>query len=111
MKHLSCDQRLHKRQVDSILLAISEMSNISYIDIKQGRKKPVRMWRDVAMFIATDICFMSYKQAADAFGMSSSRIRNSSMRVLNWNQDTLYRFAIGVYKRSLDVIKTIKVKD
>jgi hypothetical protein len=53
---------------------------------------------------------MSYKQAADAFGMSSSRIRNSSMRVLNWNQETLYRFAIGVYKRSLDVIKTIKVK-
>ena len=108
--HLMFDAKDHKRQVDSILLAISEMSNILYIDLKKDRKKQVRIWRDVAMHIATDICLMSYSEAGKAFGMSSSRIRDSGMRVMDWNQDILNRLAAGICKRSLEIMETIKVK-
>ena len=105
-----CDHHLHKRQVDSILLAISQRYNISYIDLKKGRKKQVRIWRDVAIFIATFKYLMTDSEAAKAFGMSSSRIRNSNLRVSDWNEEILFPFATGIYKESLDVIKTIKVK-
>jgi hypothetical protein len=85
------------------MMAISKKTGIAYgALISKSRKRYLTMWRDLAIFVATMFEAMTVKEAAIAFGVTPSTIKESNYRTLSWSQEELLKQAALIYTESLN---------